>query len=142
MRRLFVTERDLNIQLKDNYTSASVNNASIALLSATFAIKYFNLWEDAFFNLFSQATGKVEKQIVFNSGFWTPKRFRDTFNAQAHGIASLDDMHKLQQAHQENAEPDHVPKSVKLTVEHKDEKQALIIAGVGVIIGIIWFFKR
>jgi len=92
MRRLFVTERDLNIQLKDNYTSASVNNASIALLSATFAIKYFNLWEDAFFNLFSQATGKVEKQIVFNAGFWTPKQFRDTFNAQAHGCAALDDL--------------------------------------------------
>ena len=56
--------------------------------------------------------------------------------------ASVNDMHKLQQAHQENAEPDHVPKGVKLTVEHKDEKQALVIAGVAVIIGIIWFFKR
>ena len=70
-------------------------------------------------------------------------------------------MHKLQQAHQENAAPralpdlaetalpsasrppgDHVPKGEKLTLEHNDEKQALVIIGVGVIIGIIWFFKR
>ena len=90
MKRIFI-DGDLTTELKNNHKTEALNNSSIALLNATFVVKYFNLEKDATMLIMTNDNKPVSR-LSFKAGFWSSKTIKNSFNASSKGIVTLDEL--------------------------------------------------